>query len=177
MIRVFLSLLFIAAAAGAQQYTPDGSLLLPKDYRNWVFLSSGIGMTYSNQASAHPVFDNVFANPTAVQGFLKTGAWPDKTVLLTENRASAAHSSNRDGKFQTDLLGFEAHVKDASRGGWNFYFIPKDAASGKPLPKTAACFSCHQKNGATDTTFVQFYPTLIGAAKKMGTFHDPGDVH
>ena len=30
------------------------------------------------------------------------------------------------------------------------------------------CYSCHEQNGAVDTTFVQFYPTLIDAAKKIG---------
>ena len=33
-------------------------------------------------------------------------------------------------------------------------------APATALPKTAACFSCHQDNAETDTTFTQFYPTL-----------------
>ena len=40
------------------------------------------------------------------------------------------------------------------------------------FPKTADCYSCHQKNGATDTTFVQFYPTLIETAKKNRNFKE-----
>lgn len=165
-----------AASCVAQQYTGSGELILPADYREWVFLSSGIGMTYSNQTDAHPIFDNVFVNLAAARAFQKTGQWPDGTVLLTENRLSASHASNKDGKFQTKLVGFEAHVKDSKRGGWSFYFIRAGAQSGQPFPKTAVCFSCHAKNGAVDTTFVQFYPTLIDAAKKAGTYKDPGDV-
>lgn len=167
---VLLSLL--AAASAAQQYTPQAELVLPKDYRQWTFLSSGLGMTYSNDPNAHPQFDNVFANPAAYQSFLRTGAWPDKTVLLIENRASASNASNKDGKFQTALQGFEAHVKDSSRGGWMFYYIPPEAQSGKAFPKTASCYTCHEKNAAVDTTFVQFYPTLIDTAKKNGTFKE-----
>ena len=68
------------------------------------------------------------------------------------------------------VLGLEVHVKDASHGGWTFYFIPKDAPSGKPFARTANCYSCHEKNAAVDTTFVQYYPTLIDAAKKYGTY-------
>jgi hypothetical protein len=152
-------------------------LVLPKDYRQWVFLSSGLGMSYSNAPVSDPRFDNVFVSPTALKAFMKTGTWPDKTVLLLEIRTSGSHASNKDGRFQTDLVGFEAHVKDASKGGWQFYPIKKDAeVSGKPFPKTAACFACHEKNGAVDTTFVQFYPTLIDTAKKMGTYKDSGDV-
>ena len=31
------------------------------------------------------------------------------------------------------------------------------------------CYSCHEQHGAVDTTFVQFYPTLIELAKQKGT--------
>ena len=36
----------------------------------------------------------------------------------------------------------------------------------------ADCYSCHERNAATDTTFVQFYPPLIEAAKARGTYRD-----
>jgi hypothetical protein len=41
------------------------------------------------------------------------------------------------------------------------------------IPRTANCYSCHQENGAVDTTFVQFYPTLlpIARAEKTLTAH------
>jgi Cytochrome P460 len=176
MTKAALMALALAAVAAAQQYTKDGDLIFPKDYRSWVFLSSGIGMSYSNEANPSPAFDNVFVNPSALKEFLMTGAWPDKTILILENRASASHSSNKEGKFQTEVLAVEAHVKDSSRGGWNFYGFAKDSGTGRPFPKTARCFSCHEKNGASDTTFVQFYPTLIEAAKKFGKYNDSGDV-
>ena len=31
------------------------------------------------------------------------------------------------------------------------------------------CYSCHEQHGAVDTTFVQFYPTLIKLAEQKGT--------
>jgi hypothetical protein len=173
--------LLCAAVGAAQQYTPQyttsGELLMPKDYREWVFLTSGLGMTYSSgPAQRNPTFGNVWVNPAAHRGFLKTGMWPDKTVMLIENRASDSKASiNKDGRFQTSLEGFEVHVKDAARGGWAFYFIAKDAPSGKLFPKTANCYSCHEKSGSTDTTFVQFYPTLIETAKKKGTYKETGE--
>lgn len=176
MTRATALLLALTGIAAAQQYTKDAELIFPADYRSWVFLSSGIGMTYSKEPVAAPRFDNVFVNPSALKSFLKTGTWPDKTVLILENRASASHASNKEGKFQTGVLGVEAHVKDSSRGGWSFYGFSNGARTGKAFPKTASCFTCHQKNGATDTTFVQFYPTLIEAAKRFGKYMDSGDV-
>jgi len=37
------------------------------------------------------------------------------------------------------------------------------------LPRTERCYACHTDNGAVDNTFVQFYPTLLEVATKMGT--------
>ncbi len=176
--------LFARSAATAQdsaQYTPQYSngthLVLPKDYRQWVFLSSGIGMTYSGTPGENPPFENVFVNAAAHQEFLKTGTWPDKTILLLEIRKSESKVSiNKAGRVQSNVQAIEAHVKDSSHstdsGGWAFYGFPAGGALGRPFEKTADCFSCHQQNGATDTTFVQFYPTLVEAAKAHGTYNE-----
>jgi Cytochrome P460 len=173
--KAVLAALILAATSTAQKYTAAGELILPADYRQWIFLSAGIGMTYSNDPNAHPAFDNVFVNPAAYREFLRTGTWPDKTVLLIEGRASDSKPSNKEGKFQTKLVGFDVHVKDAGKGGWMFYAIRPDAKSGKAMPRTAVCFTCHEKNASTDTTFVQFYPTLIETAKKKGTYREPAE--
>jgi hypothetical protein len=37
------------------------------------------------------------------------------------------------------------------------------------VPLSADCYSCHAAHGAVDTTFVQFYPTLLPTAKAKGT--------
>lgn len=176
MKRAVLLAIAFAATGAAQQYTKDGEFILPKDFRSWVFLSSGLGMTYTNGANPNPRFGNVFVNPPALKAFLKTGTWPDKTVLITEDRASGTHPSDKEGRFQTDVVFWEAHVKDASRGGWAFYIILKNAQSAKAIPASGGCVACHEKNAATDTTFVQFYPTLIEAAKKAGNYKDSSDV-
>jgi Cytochrome P460 len=139
-----------------------------------VFLSSGLGMTYSaERAAANPLFDNVFVNPEAYRAFLKTGTWPDKTVLVLELRNSDTKVSiNKDGRVQADVVAVEAHVKDAERGGWAFYGFRKGEAEAALIPKTQDCYSCHRQNGAVDSTFVQFYPTLIETAKSKGTFKE-----
>ena len=168
-------LLTVAALGGqAQQYTKHGELALPRDYRQWEFLSSSVAMNYPEEGpGGHAMFGNLFVQPSARKQFENTGTWPDKTVLLIELRG-VGHDAflTKDAQFQTDIMGYEAHVKDSARGGWAFYFIPKDAASGKAFEKTAKCFSCHADHGAVDTTFVQYYPTLIEAAKKHGTYKE-----
>jgi hypothetical protein len=155
----------------APAYTADGLLLMPKNYREWVYLTSGIDMSYSStQNPDHSVFDNVFVNPSAYRAFLKTGTWPDKTILVVENRAAESPVSiNRRGHTQsTERTGLEVHVKDSAHGGWSFYGFG-NGNQGTLFPHTASCYSCHEQHGAVDTTFVQFYPTLITVAKAKNT--------
>jgi len=155
-------------------YTADGQLVFPANYREWIYLSSGIDMSYFQNAKAmgHSMFDTVFVNPEAYKSFLQTGTWPDKTMLVLEVRVAGTNASiNKSGHFQTaELMGREIHVKDESRfpGKWAFFGF-EDKETAKMVPKEAACYSCHEQHGAVDTTFVQFYPTLIGIAKQKGT--------
>ena len=37
------------------------------------------------------------------------------------------------------------------------------------IPRSAECYSCHAEHAAVDTTFVQFYPTLLPLAASKGT--------
>jgi hypothetical protein len=158
----------------APQYTEDNKLVMPKDYREWIYLSSGLGMSYGASSSGmEPMFDNVFVNPAAYRSFLQNGMWPEKTVFALEVRAAASKGSiNKSGHFQTDVEGIEAEVKDSSRptGKWTFYGFRPGSDAGAPFPTSAACYSCHRDNTAVDNTFVQFYPTLIPIAKEKGTF-------
>jgi hypothetical protein len=168
------------AASSGPEFTPDNKLLRPADYREWVFLSSGLGMNYGPVAEANrdrpPLFDNVFVNPDAYRSFMKTGTWPEKTMFVLEVRASASKGSiNNGGHYQSNVMGIEAEVKDTARlGGWGFFAIG-EAPSGKQIPKTARCYTCHSEKGAVDNTFVQFYPTLLSVAKEKGTL-SPGYV-
>jgi hypothetical protein len=168
--------------AGAPEYTADGNLIFPSNYREWVYLSSGLGMTYSppSGGNANPLFTNVFVNPESYREFVKTARWPDRTVFMLEERASTDHGSIvKGGRFQQALQGLIVHVKDARlKEGWRFFAFDAQAAStgaappGKPIPTSAGCMECHTKNGAVEHTFVQFYPTLLEIAKKKGTLKE-----
>ena len=168
---VILFALWLQAAPrqSVVKYTAEGQLKLPENYREWVFLSSGLGMTYgpAAQGETHPMFDNVFVNPEGYRAFLKTGKWPDKTIFVLEIRGAETNASiNKGGHTQGDIRAIEVEVKDASAktGTWTFY-----GPDGKAFPTSASCYQCHEKNTAVENTFVQFYPTLMPVAQKMGT--------
>jgi len=162
------------AADDGPKFTDDGRLLKPENYREWVWLSSGLGMSYGpatpSDAASNPPFDNVFVSPSAYREFLRTGTWPDQTIFVLEVRRSQSKGSiNQGGHFQGEMIAIEAELKNKK---WMFYGFEGSATSAKPLPTTAACYSCHAQHGAVDNTFVQFYPTLIEVARQKGTFRE-----
>src|SRR5258707_1321319 len=83
---------FSLAIHGQQAPSDDprysgNALVRPADYREWVFVGSGLGMTYQPQTGSQsppPSFTNVFVNPSSYRNFMQTGKWPDKTVLVVE---------------------------------------------------------------------------------------------
>jgi hypothetical protein len=155
------------------EYTSDAQLKFPENYRNWIYLTTGFDMSYSAAATPdHHMFDNAFVNPEAYKAFVETGTWPDKTMLLIEVRGAESKGSiNQSGHFQgTDVMGVEVHVKDEARfpGKWAFFGFDGNKTT-KMLPTSADCYSCHAQHAAVDTTFVQFYPTLLPIAKSHGT--------
>jgi Cytochrome P460 len=178
-ILVFMSLLTTAAlqpnatAPAAPEYTSNAQLKFPEHYREWVYLTSGFDMSYSaamDMGDQHS-FDNVFVNPEAYAAFVKTGTWPDKTMLVLEVRGAKGKGSiNQKGNYQGATTGLEVHVKDQARfpGKWAFFGFDEGKTAGM-IPTTADCYSCHAAHAAVDTTFVQFYPTLLPIATSKGT--------
>jgi Cytochrome P460 len=162
-----------AAAGDAPTYTADGQLKMPEHYREWIFLTSGVDMSYtpSPAMAGQSMFDNVFVNPSAYRVFQQTGTWPDKTTLVLEVRGAKGPSSiNKRGHSQSpEIMGMEVHVKDAKlEGGWGFFEF-NNPGTATLIKRPAACYECHETHAAVDTTFVQFYPTLIDLAKTKRT--------
>ena len=171
-------LLISGVGLAAPQYPGSDKMAVPGDYRDWVFLTSSLDLNYStaSEPSTMHMLDNVFVNRDAYKAFLKTGTWPDQTVMVKENRmAESVGTLSKSGRFQTGVMNLEIHVKDKARfadrfsGGWAFFVSSDGKADGRLMPQSANCYSCHQDHGAVDTTFVQFYPTLFGIAKDRAT--------
>lgn len=163
------------------RFNEAGELLPPTDYRDWQYLTSGLGMSYGPIAMAAAaggvqVYDTVFVARAAHDRFLATGVWPESTMFVLELRnAEGTGSIVTRGHFQTDLIGLEAAVKDSARfpGGWGYFAFATDAAGptapAEAMPEGNPCDECHRQHGAVEQTFTQFYPTLFAAAKARGT--------
>ncbi len=168
-----------AATEPGAAYDKNGDMLPPASYREWVYLTSGIDMSYTAKTGGmdgQSMFDNVFVDSAAWRSFQQTGTWPDKTVMVLEVRGAKSRGSiNLSGHYQgTDVMGVEVHVKDEARfpGKWAFYEFDSLNTNGKLVPQGASCYSCHAAHGAVDTTFVQFYPTLLPIAQKKNTMSE-----
>jgi hypothetical protein len=172
-----------SAVTDAPAYTAAGKLIAPAHYREWIYLTSGLDMSYTSSTAPADMhrFDNVFVNPAAYRAFVATGTWPDKTTFILEVRgAQNPVSINKRGNTQsTEIMGTEIHFKD--HGVWSFYDLPPGKTEADLIPRTSACDTCHEAHAAVDTTFVQFYPTLlpIATAKKTlsaAYLHDPATL-
>ncbi len=161
---------FAAAAVQSASSQSDRAFQAPANYREWVYLSSGLDMNYTEAPRVTDrgnFFTNVFVNPEAYRGFMASGSWPDNTTFVLEiRRSSGVGSINKGGKYQTATVGLEYHVKE--NGVWTFY-APRAGNPVAKIPTSADCYSCHDQHGAVDSTFVQFYPTLLEVAKAKGT--------
>lgn len=181
---VLLAVMPFATHADGPTYTATGELARPADYRSWVYLTSGLDMFYGERrdtsATRPAVFDNVFVTRAAYDEFMRSGTWPESAMFILElRRAERGVSIDNAGQTQGAVVAIEAAVKDSARfasiegsNGWGYFTFDGPNGlldSARALPSTAACYACHATNTAVDNTFVQFYPTLLEVAQRLGT--------
>jgi hypothetical protein len=190
---LFLAIARPVAIAQTQQssvvFNADGTVQLPTGFRKWVFVgapltpeglnngkyncdAAGMNCTKSN----FPEYHHVYIEQKNVDAYLKTGEFPEGTVIVKELTrvldptfpdSSRKEPSGR-GYFNGAYNGIDMSVKDSKRfaatNGWGFFTFGHHPM---PYEKTAAerpvaeCAGCHIANAsATDMTYIQFYPLL-----------------
>lgn len=154
------------------QYVGD-QLTRPANYREWVYVSSGLGMNYNAAMGGAPLFTNLFVPRWAYDAFLNSGKWPEGTMFALEERTSENKGSIvKSGSYQGDLAALAVEVKDSEKfpaDKWAYFGFGGDAKTASANPK-ANCWQCHEDHAAVEHTFVQFYPTLKPVAQKFGTY-------
>lgn len=165
----------VEAAQKAASFNSSGEMLIPADYRQWVFVGAPVTPhDLNNGQAAFPEFHHVYIDPASYAAYRKTGKFPDGTVLVKELvTVGAKSSSSGNGYFAGEFLGIAVSVKDSKRfaqepGYWGYFNFMGD--DGKALTRakaqpTAACNVCHQ-NMTEDWVFTQHYPVLRAAKAK-----------
>jgi hypothetical protein len=148
------------------QYDRSGALQLPADYRQWVFVGSSLGLSYSEGPSmGMEMFHETLMEPTAYKHFVTTGTFREGTMLaLILHGVGERAAPARRGKFATDVHGVEMAVKDKSHRaeGWayyNFGGMGGARTAAQAMPKEN-CYNCHVEHAKRDNVFLQFYSML-----------------
>ena len=95
------------ARSTAPEYDEKGDLKRPTDFRTWVFVGANIGLRYHKELpdtkprekdlpknDTPGEFHNVYIRPESYEHYLKTGKFPDLTVLVMD----VYESKDRDTK-------------------------------------------------------------------------------
>jgi hypothetical protein len=171
------------AAADTQQSTAvfdsDGRMKLPNpaSFRRWVFVGAPLTPNGLNNGKAgFPEYHHVYVEEKNVDVYLKTGSFPEGTVIVKELTrvlnptfpdGSRTEPSGR-GYFNGEFNGIDVTVKDSKRfaktNGWGFFTFghhPLPYAATAAESSVTECAGCHIANVAkTDMTWIQFYPLL-----------------
>jgi hypothetical protein len=158
------------------EYTKDGDLVLPKNWRTWVYLGSPLTPDALNGGKAgFPEYHNVYMEPGSYEIYKSTGEFPEGTIMFKELQrvlgpqqfpdGSVQQPSGR-GYFPGELNGADVTVKDTKRyaesGGWGYYNFnhhePK--APTAKLKAKAECAFCHMASAKKDQVWTQFYRPL-----------------
>jgi hypothetical protein len=153
-----------SSADGPARFAPDGRLLRPEGYREWILAGASLGLGYSEARGGDiGLFHNVYIDPRAYAQHRRDRSFPDGSVLVMElfRPAEKAHPA-LSGYFEGERVGLEIAVKDRARfaGGWGYFSFGDGSAPSARAFAARSCADCHAAHAATDSVFTQFYPAL-----------------
>jgi Cytochrome P460 len=158
------------------EYTKEGDLILPKNWRSWVFVGAPLTPNALNDGRAgFPEYHNVYIEPGSYEIYKKTGVFPDGTILFKELQLVLGPQQFPDGSlkepsgrgyFPSAFNGADVTVKDTKRyadtGGWGYYNFnhSEPKAPTAKLRSKSECAFCHQAGAKKDEVWTQFYRLL-----------------
>jgi YHS domain-containing protein len=160
------------------QYDEKGALRLPATYREWVFVGSSLGLSYTEGQAGMEMFHETLMEPTAYKHFVETGTFREGTMLaLILHGTGQSVLPARRGRFAADIHGVEMAVKDSSHRAeswayYNFGGMNGIRPNAQAMPKES-CYTCHSQHAKRDNVFLQFYPLLADAARLSSALSEP----
>ena len=173
------SIVVAQAEQSTAVFDAQGNLKLPDPhvFRRWVFVGAPLTPNGLNNGKANfPEYHHVYIEQKNVEAYLKTGEFPEGTVIVKELTrvldptfpdGSRQEPSGR-GYFNGQYNGIDITVKDSKRfaktNNWGFFTFghhPLPYSQSAAEAPSSECAFCHQAYVAkTDMTWIQFYPLL-----------------
>lgn len=161
---------------GVASFDPQGKMILPVGYRQWVFVGAPVTPNDMNGGkAAFPEFHHVYIDPGSFKQYKETGNFRDGTVIVKELvNVGTKKGASGNGYFPGDFTGLAVSVKNSVRfadepGNWGYFSFSGEGgklkANARPQ-ETEVCSPCHLKNAAQDLIFTQYYPVLRAVRPK-----------
>jgi len=159
-------------------FDESGEAQRPRGYRSWVHVSTAwepITTTIlDGTVTRTPEFNNVYIEPNAFRGYMKTGKWPDGSVFVKEFSFTSidAKCDGPDayicprwygkGIFQHGYTGIGVMLKDKTRfpdepGNWGYFSYGHQAppyAKTSPVRGREQCAQCHIDHAGPSVDYV-----------------------
>jgi hypothetical protein len=177
---VFMSVIasgssFAADGGGSGSFSPyvdeAGNIKVPTDYRtDWNFLGTW-SIAGKEEGEGAAEFHGVYTQPGTIEGYRKTGKFPDGAVLVKELlQTETASLTTGKVSWGTGIKGWFVMVRDAKGrfpdhrlwgDGWGWALFNADDPT-KTVTKDykTECIPCHLPAKQNDWVYINGYPPL-----------------
>ena len=168
-IAAAAALSLAAAAFAGPSYDADGKIVIPENMDRWPTVGTTYALSYEGDGGT--TLNTVRLDPDSYDAYVKTGTFPVGAIMQLEVRTPLTEvAPAKGGQTQGAVVGRSLHVKDekGGPGTWTFYGFGASSKTGNAIPRSQACYSCHDEHaGKTDTVFLQYYPALKEAHARI----------
>lgn len=160
-------------------FNEKGEAALPAGYRSWVHAYTAwepiTASLLDEELTETPEFHNVYIEPNTYRTFMKTGTWPEGSLIVKEFSFTSTDPDNCDGPpaylcdawfgkviFQHGYTGVAVMTKDSKRypeeaGGWAYFTYGHQEPPYEPLAAPhprARCAQCHIDRAGEEQDYV-----------------------
>ena len=149
----------------------QGSISLPEGFREWLHIGSWAVAGDDREKAPIAALHNVYAQPSTIEGYRKTGKFPDGSVLVKEvqNAKVDTMTTGEVGRAD-DVAVWFVMIKDTKDrfpenklwgDGWGWaMFNGDDPSKTVTEDYKEACISCHLPAQDNDWVYLEGYPNL-----------------
>ncbi len=149
----------------------DGSIRVPENFRTDFVMLGAWSVAGDADTGGEIGLHVVYAPTSAVDGYRRTGAFPDGVVLVKELFTTRTESLTTGEATRGDAnAGHFVMIKDekgrfpgnprwGDGWGWSF-FEAGDPSRAVTEDYEAECLACHEPARSTDLVYIQAYPVL-----------------